>query len=1044
MKPYLNYLLATTIIGGMAAPALAQRADTTEPAAGPVEALPANAPDAAGDTGSPIVVTGSRIPQPNLTAVSPVTVLNSQEVKLQGTTRTEDLVNSLPQAFASVGGNLANGATGTATVNLRGLGSARTLVLVNGRRLLPGDPTFPAPDINTIPTAIVERVDVLTGGASSVYGSDAVAGVVNFVMNTNFEGLRLDGQYSFYQHDNRSKTGIVEALQGRGFAYPKGSVTDGGAIDINAVFGAGFDDGRGHITAYAGYRKLDPVTQNRRDYSACASQARTPAQVAAYPGAGSGIPGSPLIFCGGSATSPEGTFFTNVGTFQTSPTGRGFIPGSTPYNFAPTNFYQRADERYTFGAFAEYEISPAVKPYLEVMFMDDRTIAQIAESGAFGQTTNINCDNPLLSPAQLALVCQDANLVRPFDDPATPEDESDAPPIDFVDPVTGNTYNRGVFQILRRNVEGGPRQDDLQHTNFRTLIGVKGDISPAWSYDAYYLYGRVNFAQTYLNEFSATRLTRAVDVVTNPATGAPVCRSVLDGTDPNCIPYDVFARNSVSDAALNYLSIPGFARAVVDQSVASASITGLLGEYGLQFPWANEGLGINVGLEYRKDSVDYRNDAAFQTGDLTGQGAPQLDVQGSFDVRELYAEARLPIVTDGFFHYLAVEGGYRYSKYEIGGGGSFSTDSFKLGLDFSPIRDIRLRASYNRAVRAPNIQELFAPQRVANNGNSDPCAGDFNPDTPQEAPTATAAQCALTGVTAAQYGNIVGNPAGQYSGLIGGNPNLTPEKSDTYSVGVVLQPRFLPGFAATVDYFNIKVKNTISTIGQDTIIQTCIDTANPEFCDLINRDPRGSLWLTPAGFVQDLNTNIGSLKTSGIDVGVSYTTDIGDWGNIGLNFQGTWLDKLVTDNGVSTPYDCTGYYGIQCGTPSPEWRHKARLTYTSPEGIGLSLQWRYFDSVTVDRLSPNPTLNATPTAPFNEKIKAQSYFDLTSTFRIGENYSFRLGVNNILDRAPPIIGSNGTSGVINACPGVFCSGNTFPQVYDAMGRYIFAGVTLDF
>ncbi|SMF66865.1 TonB-dependent receptor domain-containing protein [Allosphingosinicella indica] len=1037
----LNQLLATTVIGGamgLAAPAFAQQEQADTTATGPVESLtPTDQATQSADQGGAIVVTGSRIPQPNLTAVSPVTVLGSQEVKLQGTTRTEDLVNTLPQAFASQGGNLANGATGTATVNLRGLGSARTLVLVNGRRLLPGDPTFPAPDINTIPTAVVERVDVLTGGASSVYGSDAVAGVVNFVMNTNFEGIRLDGQYSFYQHDNRNDGQVLAALNRRGFAYPRGSVTDGGGIDLNAVFGAGFDDGRGHVTAYAGYRKLDPVTQNRRDYSACALQARTPAQVTAEP--------NRLVDCGGSATSPEGTFLTNVGTFQTSPTGRAFVPGSTAYNFAPLNYYQRADERYTFGAFAEYEISPAVKPYLEIMFMDDRTVAQIAESGNFGNTTSVNCDNPLLSAQQLALVCQPANLVYPADDPATPEDESDAPPVDFIDTVNGGTYNRGVLYVLRRNKEGGPRQDDLQHTNFRTLVGVKGDISPAWSYDAYYLYGRVNFSQTYLNEFSVSRLNRALDVVTNPANGQPVCRSVLDGSDPNCVPYDVFARNSVNPAALSYLQTPGFSNAVVEQSVASASITGLLGEYGLQFPWANEGLGINVGLEYRKDAVDYRTDAGFQAGDLAGQGAPSLPVQGSFDVRELYAEARLPIVTDGFFHYLAVEGGYRYSKYEIGGGGSFSTDSYKIGLDFSPIRDIRLRASYNRAVRAPNIQELFAPVRVALTGNSDPCAGDFNDDTPQTAPTATAAQCALTGVTAAQYGNIAANPAGQYNGQIGGNAALSPEKSDTYSVGVVLQPRFLPGFAATVDYFNIKVANTISTIGYDTILQTCIDSADPDFCGRINRDARGSLWLTPNGFIQDLNTNIGSIKTSGIDVGLSYTTEIGDLGTLGFNFVGTWLDKITTDNGVSTPYDCTGYFGLQCGTPNPEWRHKARLTYTSPEGIGLSLQWRYFDSVDVDRLSPNPTLAATPTAAFNiNGIKAQSYFDLTSTFRIGENYSFRLGVNNILDRSPPVIGSNGASGVINACPGVTCSGNTFPQVYDALGRYIFAGVTLDF
>ena len=1069
MKPFLTHLMTSTIIWGAlgaAAPAYAQdQAQVDEPSTGPVESVTADGTtadnlSADGDAaeGEAIVVTGSRIPQPNLTAVSPVTVLSSQEVKLQGTTRAEDLVNSLPQVFGGMNSNISNGATGTATLNLRGLGAVRTLILVNGRRLIPGDPGTPVPDINVIPTAIVERVDVLTGGASSVYGSDAVAGVVNFIMDTDFEGLRLDGQYSFYQHHNNTKQGnIIDggplSLVGRNFAYPRGSVADGGTVDLNAVFGASFDDGRGHVTAYAGYRQTDPITQNRRDYSACATQGRTRAQIQANP--------DRILDCGGSATSDVGTFFTNDDTFQTAPTGRAFVPGVTFYNFAPNSYYQRADERYTAGLFAEYEVSQAVKPYLEFMFMDDLTTAQVAESGSFGDIQTINCDNPLLSPQQLAIACADANLVRPADDPTTPDvDESDAPPIEFTDTVTGGTYNRGALQVLRRNVEGGPRRDNLQHTSFRTVIGSKGDLSPAWSYDAYYLYGQTNFSQRFDNDVSRARLLRAVDVVTDPNTGLPVCRSVLDGTDPNCVPYDIFARGQVTPEATQYFSIPGFTSGFVKQSVASASLTGLLGEYGIQSPWANEGIGINVGLEYRKDSLELNADVAFQTGDLTGQGGPTASVAGSYDVRELYAETRIPIVSDGFFEYLGIEAGYRYSKYEVANTtNTFSTDTYKLGLDFAPIRDIRLRASYNRAVRAPNVQELFAPQVSGNLGSSDPCAGDStvadNPATPQnEAATGTIgaggptfAQCALTGVTEAQFGNIVPSPASQYLGITGGNLNLEPEKSDTYSVGLVLQPRFLPGFSATVDYFDIKVANTIAVLGFDTILATCLANGDPTACSLIDRDFRGSLWLTvdgSDGVIRDANRNIGSLRTKGIDVGASYQTEIGDLGNVGLNFVGTWLDKARVDNGLSVPYDCAGYYGNQCGTPNPEWRHKARLTYTSPEGIGISLQWRYFDAVTKDKLSPNPTLNnpaPNQDTPRNDRIPAQSYFDLSTSYRVSDNYTFRLGVNNILDREPPIIGSQGAT---SDCPGALCNGNTFPGVYDALGRYIFAGVTLDF
>jgi outer membrane receptor protein involved in Fe transport len=1039
---FINQLLATTICGAalVAAPAYGQEVqdvNTAEPSTGPVENT---TPDVSAqgevleDEGDEaIVVTGSRIPQPNLTAVSPVTVINSQEVKLQGTTRTEDLLNSLPQAFASQGGNLANGATGTATVNLRGLGSARTLVLINGRRLGPGDPTFPAPDINVVPAALIERVDVLTGGASSVYGSDAVAGVVNFIMDTDFEGFRIDAQYSLYQHTNNTNNGLIEALNLRGFGYPQGSVADGGTVDVNAVFGTDFADGRGHITAYAGYRKLSAVLQADRDYSACTSQ----------------VLSDNSLICGGSATNQTGTIILGNGDLvQINGADRGITAYNAPFNFAPFNYYQRPGERYTFGAFAEYEINEAIQPYLEVMFMDDVTVAQIAPSGNFGNTGTVNCGspenpadgtaNPLLGQGQLDVICADANLVRPADDPTTPEDESDAPPIQFFDSVTGAAYVRGQATILRRNVEGGPRQDNLRHTNFRTAIGSRGELSNAWSYDAYYLFGQTNFAQTYLNEFSANRLARAIDIVTGP-NGQPTCRSVLDGTDPNCVPYDVFG-GSISNAAVQYLSLPGFANGEVKQSVASASFTGLLGEYGLQMPWADEGLGINFGAEYRKDSVDYRTDAAFQAGDLTGQGAPSLPVEGSVTVKELFGEARLPIVTGGFFHYLSVEAGYRYSKYSTDRGNKFTTNSYKIGLDFSPIQDIRLRASYNRAVRAPNIQELFAPQRVALLGNADPCEGDFDPLTPQEAPSRSQADCALTGLPAALYGSVPANPAAQYNGQIGGNENLQPEKSTTKSAGIVLRPRFLPGFAATVDYFDIDVKNTITVIGVDTIIETCLDTGNPEFCNRINRDAQGTLWLTPQGFVQDLNTNIGGLSTKGVDFGASYGTEIGAFGSLNFNVVATWLDELITDNGVSVPYDCAGFYGLQCGTPNPEWRHKARLSWNHPSGVGLSLQWRHFSGVKLDESSDNETL-AGDFVPFNEKIKAQNYFDLAGTFRVGDNYAFRLGVNNIFDREPPIIGANGST---SNCPGVVCSGNTFPQVYDALGRYIFAGVTLDF
>jgi len=1018
----LNTLLATTFIGGvigLATPAAAQTTppadqprtgDQTQPQAGPVEGSPSTTPaNGQGDENGAIVVTGTRIPQPNLSSASPITVLNNAEVKLQGTARTEDIINSLPQSFASQGSNISNGATGTATVNLRGLGSRRTLVLVNGRRLMPGDPRSPVADINFIPALAVDRIDVLTGGASSVYGADAVSGVVNFVMDTKFEGIRMDAQYSFFDHMNNDNIGGYQAANAaRGFTVPTGHTADGGTVDASLVIGAGFDDGHGHITAYATYRRQHSVLQRDRDYSFCSLADRTPAQAATL---------GRNFNCGGSGTSANGTFLTNVGTFQVG-SGRNFIPGSTPFNFGPYNYFQRPDERYTFGAFADYEISSALHPYMEAMFMDDRSVAQIAPSGDFGNTTTINCDNPLLSAQQRSIVCSPANLVGA-------NGKATGTPTVFID-QNGNPYFQGVVYPLRRNVEGGGRRDDLQHTDYRVVAGMRGDLGGGFSYDASYQYGRVVFAQTYFNDFSVTRLNRALDVVTGPG-GTPVCRSTLNGTDPNCVPYDIFAPGGVTPAALAYLQTPGFSRGNTQETVATASVTAQLGEYGLQTPWANHGLAINVGGEYRKEKLEFNTDQAFSTGDLAGQGGATIGVSGQYHVKEAFTEVQLPLVEDRpFFQLLEVRGGYRYSKYQIAAN-SFSTDTWKIEGEWAPVRDIKFRASVNRAVRAPNIVELFSTQSVALDGSTDPCAG--------ATPSATQAQCALTGVTAAQYGNVRANPANQYNGLQGGNPNLTPEKSDSLTAGIVLQPRFLPRFALSIDYFNIRLKNSIGPLGADVIISQCIATGQPFYCSKVHRGNGGTLYLSPNGYIEDVNVNAGGLSTRGIDINGSYTQPLpSGWGSLAVSMVGTYLNSLRVNPDGNVIYNCAGYFGAQCGTPNPKWRHKLRVTYTAPGGIGLSGQWRYFSKVDRDVLSPDPDLAAAARTAGSDHIKAQSYFDLVLTARIGDHYQFRLGANNVFDKLPPVL----------VTPAPFGNGNTYPQVYDSLGRYIFAGVTLDF
>jgi iron complex outermembrane receptor protein len=1019
---FLSNLLATTIICGTVGVATPAFAQADQPQTGPVEGVAQEEPA--------ITITGSRIRQPNLTSVSPVTAVNSEEVRVTGTVRAEDLINSLPQVFAGQSSTVSNGASGTATLDLRNLGPERTLVLINGRRLVPGDPSVPFADINFIPAMMIQRVDVLTGGASSVYGSDAVSGVVNFVMDDDFTGIRVDSQYSFFQHDNDTDSAVLAALNApnRQFGHPTGVVADGGTWDANIAIGAAFDDGRGHVMAYAGYRRTNAITQGRRDYSSCALTARTAAQIAAGPGTGVNA-GVTDYVCGGSGTSANGTFFTNTGTFQVGP-NRTFIPGSTPYNFAPTNYYQRPDERYVLGAFARYEISPALQPYMEVMFMDDRTVAQIAPSGNFGNTLQINCDNPLMSAQQRAIVCAPGNLLA-ANGLSVNQNPAGTLPAVFIDPTTGLPYNRAVLQPLRRNVEGGGRRDDLQHTSYRIVTGMRGDLDDVWSYDMYYQFGQTNFAETYSNDFSVRRLGLALDIIDDPRVAGvqPICRSVLDGTDPSCVPWDIFALGQVTPESLTYLQTPGLQRGVNQQTVANASITGNLGGWGIQLPWAQSGVGIAFGVEYRRETLELLVDQAFSTlpsSDLAGQGAPTLPVYGEYDVKEAFAEVRIPIVEEGFLYNVSIEAGYRYSDYGLGAR-SVSTDAYKIGLDIAPIRDVRFRAAYNRAVRAPNIQELFAPQRVVLDGTLDPCAND-------PTPTASLAACQAMGVSAAQYGNIQANPAGQYNGLIGGNPDLNPEVADTWTVGLVIQPSFIPRLALSVDWFDIQVDSYIQGVGADTILTTCAATLDPTFCGLVTRDQFGSLWRTSAGYVEDFSINIGGVKTRGIDIQASYSMEISpSWGGLGFNFVGTWLDRLVTDNGTTAPYDCTGLFGAQCGTPSPEWRHQFRVNWNLPDGIGLTGRWRYFAGVDNDGTS----VSGGQLRPGDARIPSQSYIDLTLTARIGDHYNFRLGVNNLFDRDPPLVGSN-------ACPAGICNGNAFTQVYDALGRYIFAGVSLDF
>jgi iron complex outermembrane receptor protein len=994
-----------------AASATAQQVGTPAADVPPSTLAAAVVPGAAQTQEAAIVITGSRIPRRNLTALSPISLVSKQEVRLEGAVLTETLINALPQVVPDQGMFLSNGATGTAAVDLRGFGASRTLVLVNGRRLLPGDATYAAADINFIPSSLISRVEVLTGGASSVYGSDAIAGVVNFILDQRLDGLRIDGQASFYQHNNRNKSGIGSLIEDSGFSSPTGNTVDGGIRDINAAYGLAFARGRGHITVYGGYRKSSGFTQDTRDYSSCAVTAAELEEP---------------VFCGGSTTSAAGTFvIPNFGLrFHATP-NRTFAPRPSFFNFAPYNYYQRPDRRYTTGIFADLELSDAFKPYFEGMYMDDKTVAQVAPSGDFGVTNRINCDNPLLSSQERGLVCFDGNYIgqRPvFDD--------DGNLIGIIGTPTGPFLQAGL-RIMRRNVEGGPRIDTFQHRDLRLVGGAKGELARGLSYDASYIYGRVRQKQTHTNDFLTSRIARALDVVTDPSTGRPVCRSVLNGQDPDCVPWDVFAAGAASPGAPEYLEETTRLSGEVEQRVANVSFTAEFDEWGVQSPWSTEAAALNIGAEYRKDKLSVDPDQHFRDADVVGLGTPLLPLSGATTVKELFGEVRVPLLSDKVVHALILEGGYRLSWYS-NTQNRFSTSSWKVGADLSIVHGLRIRASDQRAVRAPNVQELFALP-FADNFDTDPCAGFV--------PAATLQQCQTSGVTAAQYGQIARQPDEDqgYNGIGGGNTQLGPEDATTRTIGLVLEPQFLHGFNMTVDWFEIRLKGAVGVIGSQTILDTCVATGDPIFCSRIHRDSEGSLWLSPDGFVDDREANIGALTTSGVDVGASYRRSLGPLGFASFEFQGTYTRRFTIDNGgLSTSYECAGLYGQICGFPLPRWRHNLRGTWTAKNGLSISALWRHFSAVPVDA----ELFRERSGHGYNDavaRISAQDYFDLTFGATISAKYRLNVGVRNLFDREPPLI----ATGQFGVCGSGFCNGNTYPQLYDPAGRFIFAGVTIN-
>ena len=930
-----------------------------------------------------VVVTGSRIQKANLVSSSPVTQVDADEITFTGQVRVEDMLRNLPQVYSDQNTSQSNGATGTATINLRNLGPERTLVLINGRRMPAGSPLQGGigADINQIPGSLIKSVEILTGGASATYGSDAVAGVVNFIMMDDFQGVKLDYQFSQYNHDNDSGK-WQRIVEDAGYPAADGSETDGDTTDLSFIIGGNIEGGRGNITAYATYREVDPVLQADRDYSSCALSNDT-------------------TFCFGSSTIPQGRF-TDFGAtanpFDFIVAGNEFVDrqGET-YNYGPLNYYQRPDERYTFGTFAHYDVNEHVEAYSELMFMDNRSTSQIAPSGAFFITSTLPCGNAFMSDQQFDALCGSRGL--------TADDDQ-------------------TVYLGRRNVEGGPRQQDLHHESFRGVFGLRGDINDTWRYDVYYQYAEVNMDNTYQNDLAIPNIARSLDAVVDPDSGEIVCQSVLDGNDPNCAPWNVFETGGVSQAALDYLVLPLYATGDTDQTVMSGYVAGDLGNYGIKLPWAETGVNVVIGSEYREENLSFRPDNGFSQGLGAGQGGATNPVEGGYDVTEFFTEVSIPLIEGASFaEEVTLDAGYRYSDYDF----NEETDTYGIRVGWAINNQIKLRGSFQHAVRAPNLRELFLPQGFnLFDMAQDPCSGPVSGGLTVGG--YTAAQCARSGLQPDDFGKNLNSPAGQYNFLQGGNPNLSPEEADTYSFGVVLAPDFIEGLTVTIDYYDIEIEDGINNLTPEFILTECLDGDDSQ-CGKVRRGNNGDLWVgsdvNNSGRVAALNDNLAIEEVKGYDVIADYTTDIGEWGSLHVHNIMSYIDTWDQQELSSAPADsCSGNWGATCGYPTPELQNNLRVTWTTPWDVTASFQWRYIDEIS--------DLNA-------DRIDLDQidYFDLAAVWDVTDWATLRAGVNNLTDEEPPIAGNA-------AGPSINGNGNTFPGMYDALGRYWFVGVSVGF
>lgn len=959
-----------------------------------------------------IIVTGSRIARTDLSAPSPLTTVDAAQLNITNTVNTEDFLNDLPQLIPAFDSTSNNPGDGTARLSLRGLGTNRTLILMDGKRLVP-EGIGGAIDINNIPAALVERVEVVTGGASAVYGSDAVAGVVNFILKDDFEGAEVGATYQ---------------TTGQG---------DGSLLNLTGIVGGNFADGKGNAVMAVSYTNRQGLLQGERAFSSNTLQEDFNPATGFLLGGSSNSRGgryldpatfgtigapancaTPGVTCGGN------TFDPNTGQY------RGFIINDTNggpldfYNYAPDNYLQIPQERYNISTFANYEIADGIELYGRGVFSHNLVDLQLAPTpvaltGSSGYAT-VEENNPFLyGPGASAPAAAFGAALLACGNCA-------------IGDTNANGVNERQFAVLRRYEEFGPRGQRRDTNTFIVGGGIRGSLgdSDQWKWDVYSQYSRsaVNLVQTGNINFGNIG-----------ANGGSCSGFFSSGCPANTLRGAIFQgladifgpsnAGTVQPAQVTALSRTGAVNTVTETVQALATISG---DTGVTLPWASHPIGLSVGVEYREEASVQQPDSVLGV-DIAGFNQTVF-VQGRYDTYDAFGEVDIPVIEDvPFIKSFSINGGYRYSDYSTVG----SVNSYFVGGEWQMVDDLRLRAQFQRAVRAPNISELFLAPGNGFPGVGDPCSGTANNQqglwqglTAAQQATVMA-NCIADGVPAPRVGANMQTNAQVALFFSGFGSTLEAEKADTLTLGAVFTPTFIPGFTLTADYYDIKIDNAIGAPAGQTILDECLLQGIAASCALTNRAANGRLGSIGSLLNPVLIQNQQLLTQQGIDVGISYRFDLpSDLGSFAWRFDGNHtLEAGIQGAPGSLFFDCAGTFGGICGQPTPEWKFTTLGTWTF-KGLSTSLRYSWISAV--DDANSVRYQNYVNTGR-QSHIGTYGNLDILLQYDLNEIVQLSFGVNNVLNPDVPLLG--------DCCNE---QANTWPGTYETLGRQYFAGVKLRF